>query len=212
MTDIVGLSVLIVDRHPIVRDALTSAVQSLVAVDHVVAVRALPEARLQLARASNHLLLLDHLPVGQRETLYLDAMRRQCARLVVLHFAADESAANVDATRDAGCDGFVPKSASVPSLLMAIETVLSGARYFPTLVSSHVDGAQPPLADAPILLSRRRRQVLHCVLSGQSNAEIAAVLGIAEGTVKSHVSHIMRAFDVNNRARLILRARSSGMG
>ncbi|MEM6985570.1 MAG: response regulator transcription factor [Pseudomonadota bacterium] len=206
------VSVLIVDRHPIVGDALKAAVQSLLIVDQVDTVRSLAEARLSVSQHPVHLLILDHLAIGDRELTYLDSIKRLCAPLATLHFAADESVANIEATRDADYDGFVPKTASLPSLLTAIETVLSGARYFPTLASATLDGAQLPLTAPPIMLSQRRGQVLQCVLKGQSNAEIAAALGIAEGTVKSHIYQLMRAFDVNNRARLILRARGSGMG
>ena len=49
-------------------------------------------------------------------------------------------------------------------------------------------------------------------MRGMTNGEIAAEIGVAEGTVKSHVSHVMRAFDVNSRAQLILRAQQMGQG
>lgn len=206
------VAVLIVDRHPILRDALRAAVQSLLIVDSVADVQSLAEARLCVEPDTKHLLLVDHLPVGKRENLYLEGIRRACPELLMVHFAADESLSNIEESLQAGFDGFVPKSVSITSLLTAIETVLTGAKYFPVLAAADSEDRQHPMANAPILLSRRRRQVLHCVLKGQSNAEISQALDIAEGTVKNHVSHIMRAFDVSNRARLILRARGSGMG
>ncbi len=53
-------------------------------------------------------------------------------------------------------------------------------------------------------LSPRHKQVLHHMAEGLSNKEIASRLGIAEGTVKSHSSIIMKALGVENRTQAAL--------
>ncbi|HJW49968.1 MAG TPA: LuxR C-terminal-related transcriptional regulator [Candidatus Limnocylindria bacterium] len=51
-------------------------------------------------------------------------------------------------------------------------------------------------------LTPRERQILELVLRGEQNKEIAAQLGLAEQSVKVHVSHLLRKFAVRNRASL----------
>ena len=49
-------------------------------------------------------------------------------------------------------------------------------------------------------LTRRQREVLELLVQGKSNKEIARALGLGEGTVKVHMSGLLRALDVSNRA------------
>jgi DNA-binding NarL/FixJ family response regulator len=60
-------------------------------------------------------------------------------------------------------------------------------------------------------LSPRQREVMHYVLQGLPNKVIGKRLGMADGTVKTHLNTIYRVFAVNSRAQLILKARESGL-
>ena len=55
------------------------------------------------------------------------------------------------------------------------------------------------------LLTRREREVLDLITSGATNVRIAEQLVISEGTVKSHVKHILRKLRVSNRAEAVSR-------
>jgi DNA-binding CsgD family transcriptional regulator len=55
------------------------------------------------------------------------------------------------------------------------------------------------------LLTRREREVLELITSGATNVRIAEQLVISEGTVKSHVKHILRKLRVGNRAEAVSR-------
>ncbi|MGY4710546.1 LuxR C-terminal-related transcriptional regulator [Mycolicibacterium sp. CBM1] len=63
------------------------------------------------------------------------------------------------------------------------------------------------VADSPIetLLSRREIEVVSLMAEGRSNAAIATQLVIAEGTVKTHVKHILRKLKASNRAEAVFR-------
>jgi LuxR family transcriptional regulator, regulator of acetate metabolism len=63
---------------------------------------------------------------------------------------------------------------------------------------------QPP-EELEALLTRRELEVLELMASGASNAEIAQLLTIAVGTVKSHVKHILRKLRAANRAEAVAR-------
>ena len=66
--------------------------------------------------------------------------------------------------------------------------------------------SSPPLA----FLTPTQRKVLDGVYSGQLNKQIAFDLGIAEATVKAHMTALMRKLQVRNRTQLAITARSLG--
>ena len=55
------------------------------------------------------------------------------------------------------------------------------------------------------VLTKRQKQVMQCILQGQANKQIAWQLGISEGTIKLHVSSILRALNATNRTEAALR-------
>jgi len=59
--------------------------------------------------------------------------------------------------------------------------------------------------DPELALTRRELDVLRLMSGGRTNAQIARRLVIAEGTVKSHVKHILRKLDAANRAEAVSR-------
>ncbi len=113
-----------------------------------------------------------------------------------------------------GAAGFVPKSASCPVLLGAIGLVCAGGMYLPpqllhrpepraivpqpeiTLTQSYVRPAPPDL-------TRRQADVLRLMAQGKPNKVISRELGIAAGTVKAHVTALLRALKVNNRTEAV---------
>jgi DNA-binding CsgD family transcriptional regulator len=60
-------------------------------------------------------------------------------------------------------------------------------------------------------LSPRERYILELIGTGQSNKEIARMLGIAPETVKSHVKNLFVKLSVERRAHAVYRAQSLGM-
>lgn len=67
-------------------------------------------------------------------------------------------------------------------------------------------GAQPPLEQEP--LTGRESDVLAVIAAGRSNRDIAQALGLAEGTVKNHVSTILTKPHLRSRTELAVRALS----
>ena len=72
----------------------------------------------------------------------------------------------------------------------------------------------PGRAGDPVFaaLSTRQRQVLELIAQGRDNAQIAAVLGLSEKTVRNQVSSIFAKLGVEGRAQAIVRAREAGFG
>jgi DNA-binding NarL/FixJ family response regulator len=60
-------------------------------------------------------------------------------------------------------------------------------------------------------LTDREREVLCSLASGKSNAEVAATLYISDGTIKTHVSHILTKLALRDRMQAVVFAYESGL-
>lgn len=115
-----------------------------------------------------------------------------------------ERALDVRQAIKAGAIGFIPKSSPPELVVGALNLVLSGGMYLPPHVLELDERADAAIGVpvAPALsarLTERQREVLALLAEGKSNKEIAAILGLAAGTVKIHVSRIFRVLNVRNR-------------
>ena len=106
------------------------------------------------------------------------------------------------AVLDRGALGFIPKSSPNRVMLGALQLILSGGRYLPPGLFSAA--AMVPASGLDLKLTERQRDVLRLIVQGQSNKQICRELGLAEPTVKIHVTAILRALQVTSRAQAIV--------
>jgi len=111
----------------------------------------------------------------------------------------------------AGAKGFIDESSPTESFKQAIRTVNSGSVWASRhLISKFIERVTliPHVVtpEQPLVFTGRQREVLELLVSGRSNKEIAASLGIEERTVKMHVATLMRKAGVTNRIALSVHA------
>lgn len=126
----------------------------------------------------------------------------------------------VRAALDAGAAGFLMKDASVDELVRAIMAVVDGGLVIDPRVArlamrrksldAIVDpaptapGAQPEPTSPLKVLTRAEMEVAERLATGATNREIAGQLSLAEGTVKNHVSSLLRKLEQRDRTGLAL--------
>ncbi|CAN5514626.1 response regulator transcription factor [soil metagenome] len=116
-----------------------------------------------------------------------------------------------------GARGFLLKDISLEQLENAVRTVAAGGSLIqPAVTARVISGAKRiasnfPSAELPDPLTPRELDVLRWMAAGQSNREIAATLGVAEGTVKNHASAVLSKLGVRDRTRAVLRALELGV-
>lgn len=213
------MKILVVDDHPLIRRALHGVLTQL---DRVVTVVDAQDWESALALIAEHpdldLVLLDlHLPgvVGFDALAHL---REQHPALPVVVLSASDDRNTVTESIERGAMGFIPKSSSDEVMLGALHLVFSGGIYLPpTVLGSAVASAPVPLATPParsaseLGLTERQLQVLVLMLQGKSNKLICRELGLAEGTVKIHVSAVLKALNVTTRTQAVIAASRMGL-
>jgi len=117
-----------------------------------------------------------------------------------------------------GASGFLLKAADPRELLIAVRAVADGAAYLSPRVAHRViaglrttELSRPAARRKVDALTPRERDVLALVGRGLSNQEIARELHLAEGTVKAHLSSILRGLGVQNRVQAAITAYEAGM-
>ncbi len=134
--------------------------------------------------------------------------------LPVIVLSSSEDPADVRKAIGLGALGYVPKSASRHALLSAIDLVLKGEIYLPSLMVERTF-ADPPREDATnaraARMTERQLEVLGMVSQGLANKVIAARLNLSEKTVKIHISAIFKALNVVNRTQAAATARELGL-
>jgi DNA-binding NarL/FixJ family response regulator len=158
------------------------------------------------------LVLLDLRLPGAGGLTTLEKLRNNHPALPVVVVSALEDAATVRGALARGAMGFIPKSSSNDVMLSALRLVLSGGRYLPPEILSG-DGTTPapPSSLDEVRLTDRQREVLALIVQGKSNKHICRELGLAEATVKIHVTAILRALKVRSRAQAIVAVNQFGL-
>ena len=136
--------------------------------------------------------------------------------LVVSGLADQESIMRV---LQLGAAGIVPKSLDTEMLGNAIDFVLKGGVFIPsklltesqrvgffTRTAAHLKSS----AEEPVHLTERQKDVLALLAQGAPIKRICRELDLSEGTVKTHVAAIYRAFGASNRTEALLAARRAG--
>ncbi len=126
------------------------------------------------------------------------------ARVMIFStFARDDE---IQSALDAGALGYLQKSARREDLITAIHCIAEGNRYLP-------EGLEERLAVLKLgpTITIREREILALVAQGRANKEIAAELGIAEDTVKRHISNTFQKLEVSDRAQATAEAIRRGI-
>lgn len=205
-------SVLVVDDHPLLREAISSHLAEMGAgTVHEAATRAEAETR-AAATGPCDLAVLDlGLPDGNGIELVTELRAGGWPRIVVLASSDDPYA--VRAAFQAGAQAYLLKSASPMMVTDGVRRVLEGGLYAdpnvaPVLAAgTHVAGTD----NTPRELSSREVEVLQLVADGQSNKEIGDGLSLSALTVKSHLSRIGRKLGTGDRAQMVALAMRAGV-
>lgn len=207
------MKILIVDDHPLIRAALR---QVLTALDEQVVILDADGKTQALDFAQNHedigLTLLDLTLAGSDGFEVLHELRERYPAIPVVVLSAQDQPETVRRALDEGAMGFISKTSSNAVLVNALRLVLSGGVYLPPqlLKAQSTEGISLPKEGAPIAsyrdigLTERQADVMKLLIEGKPNKLICRELNLAEGTVKIHVTAILKALGVATRTQAVI--------
>jgi DNA-binding NarL/FixJ family response regulator len=152
-------------------------------------------------------------------------LRRDYPTLPLVVLSALDDPGTVKAVLAGGALGFIPKSSPHKVMVQALRLVLAGGRYLPPELMPELAGDDWASVPAPAArpgtaggasaetlgLTGRQQQVLALLAQGKSNKQICRVLGLAEATVKVHVSAVLKALKVTSRTQAIVMVNRLGL-
>ena len=220
------MQVLLIDDHTLLRRGLRMLLRDLDASLDVSEASHLEDA-LNLRGSSFDLVLLDMNMPGRNGPGMIPLIREAFASAAVVVVSGEDSPAIIREAISAGASGYIPKTSTPELMLGALRLVLAHGVYLPMELlagtapaMTQVPAAYPmaraslpatdtapalpnPLSPKAPFLTARQWEILHQALRGVPNKVVADRLGIAPGTVKSHLSTIYRALNVRNRVEAV---------
>ncbi|WP_018412238.1 response regulator [Methyloversatilis thermotolerans] len=203
-------SLLLVDDHVLVREGLAQTIARACPDWTLIEASDAAQALSILdAGADIDLVMTDLMLPGMNGFSLLATLRERDPSLPVIVVSALGDRATVARALRQGASGFVSKSDSGEQLVRALRAVLDGDIYMPSDKRPQAAGNHGAAASLHSLpddfgLTQAQQRVLDLLGQGRSNREIAESLGLAEGTVKVHLSRIFKAMKVGSRAQALI--------
>lgn len=200
------LRLLLVDDHPIVRAGLMSILSADPRMQVVGAARSGAEAVALSGALRPDLVVLDlRLPdgAGTGRIVEIKAAAPGCRVTILTSFV---DAKEVFAALEAGVDGYLLKESDEEALKASLLAIAHGEQVLHPQILRLVmgqGGGALPVAGTTLHLTEAERRILHLVSDGQTNKEIAAMVGLSEKTVRNQMTQILRKLGVERRSQAV---------
>lgn len=207
------MKILLIDDHRLVADAMAIMLQDLGKTVDVTVCHTTQRALSLLDEDTNFDLILTDLFMPGIDGLgLLHGLRSRKIDTLAVVVSGTEDKKIIRAAIDQGAAGFIPKSLPGAEMLRALKNIVAGQPYYPEAFTS-VFRRQPNVDDPlpvpkvgqqeTVTLGERQSEVLGLMAAGNSNKQIAQLLGISEATVKYHTSQLFKLLGVKNRTSCI---------
>lgn len=209
------MKILVVDDHALVRQGLCQVLQGLMPgeLTEVLQAATCTQAfELVQSHPDLDLVLQDfHLP-DMNGSAALAIFGKSYPELPIVILSGSANPSIMQRVLAQGAAGFITKSGLSDELLHALRLVLQGEVYVPTFFAPSPDSDEDPQVIPLPVFTPRQEDVLRLLMTGCSNHEISATLGLSDETTKTHIARILRGFGVKTRMQAALEASRWGYG
>ena len=200
-------SIIIVDDHPLFRDALRQALSdrfSDLKISEAGSLEGLSGAL--EANSETDLVLLDLAMPGVKGFSGLMYLRAQYPEIPVVVVSATDDPSAIRRCIEFGASGFIPKTLPVDTIREAVKNVLDGGIWTPPDLDLDAvgDGEIADLVARLATLTPQQVRVLMMLNEGLLNKQIAYKLSVSEATIKAHLSAILQKLGVDSRTQAVI--------
>jgi DNA-binding NarL/FixJ family response regulator len=203
------IRVVIVDDHTMVAESFQRLLDAQPDIEVVGLASGLQEAISAATRHRPDVILMDYaLPDGDGAAATL-AVRAVLPSTKVLLLTGSDGSMALPAALEAGCVGYIEKTAAVDTLVQAVRAAAAGE-----VVLSHRDLGRlmgPRPERGPEVLTPREREVLTLVAEGLPNRTIAERLTLSLNTVRTHVQAVLTKLGAHSKLEAVAIARRRGL-
>ena len=208
------VKVALVDDHPIVRQGLRNLLQTEPSFQ-VVAEADDGIAGLEIVqRLRPDVLIVDLMMPGLNGLDLIKQVLKRLPRLRIVVLSMQSADSYVVEALQSGAAGYVLKETGPSEIIHAIKAVVAGDRYLsPKLAGRVLDSStgRKKITDPYDSLTPREREILHLIIEGHTNAQIAVRLVLSPRTVELHRSRIMKKLDLHNQTDIFRYALERGL-
>lgn len=204
------IKVFLADDQVILTEAIKSHLTSLGRFDVVGTASDGREAAERIAETKPHVAVLDIAIPGLNGMELAKQIMRYYPGIKIILLSHYDDDTYVREALSIGINGYVLKSTGLSSLVEAIELVYKGGCYLSPKITGYLVGvfnsSDPRPAHEPVMLhalTPREVEILHLIVDGKSQQEIANALFVSVGTVKSHKLNIMKKLNVHKAVDLV---------
>jgi DNA-binding NarL/FixJ family response regulator len=198
----VGANLLLEDDHPLFHAGLRSVLHAqrpqyelLSAADAASVMKLISE------RGDIDLVLIDIVLPGEDGFAAVARYGREAPTTPIVMISGREDPATLGRVKKSGVSGFIAKSWPPAALIHVIDRVLEGGAAFePPAAAAEADG-----------LTLRQLEVLALLAQGKSNKDIGRRLGIADRTVRAHLTEVFQTVGATSRVQAVLNAQRMGL-
>jgi DNA-binding NarL/FixJ family response regulator len=209
--DPVLINVVVVEDHPIMRDALVAAIETESDMRVIGQADNGIEAVAEVQRCRPDVVVMDLFLPGQGGIAAISEIKEKVphVQFLALTSATDESL--FLAALQAGAIGYLIKDSHRSALVEAVRQVAQGIATIPTRMSTTLVQRYVGGYVLPTTLTEREREILKLIGSGATNHEIAEQLFMSQSTVRTHTQHLYEKLGLETRTQLALYAVRIGL-
>lgn len=206
-----GVSILLVDDHPVIREGLKQLIHQERAFCICGEAESASQALEAVAAQKPDLAIIDISLKNSNGIELIKTLRIQYPKLLILIFSMYDESLYAERALRAGAQGYLMKQEVAENILKAIHQILNGGIYLSETMSTkmlqHLVGHKLDLSASPLKrLSDRELEVFQSIGQGDGTRQIAKSLHLSVKTIESYRATIKEKLNLKNAMELVQHA------
>jgi DNA-binding NarL/FixJ family response regulator len=200
------IGLMLVDDHFVVRMGLAASLGLEPDMKIVAECNSGEEAVVQFRRHRPDVVIMDNQLPGASGAEAASTIREESPEARIIVLSVHDGEEDIYRAVRAGAIGYLHKAARREEIVAAIRAAAAGKTCFSPAIAAKLAAREQQAS-----LSKRELEVLHLIVEGRSNKEIAKELNLAQVTVKLHVGHVLEKLGVMDRTQAATTAIQRGI-